>query len=363
MKITKRQIAFPTALMALIGAANAQSNVTLFGVLDLNLTHYRAGQQTGGINQTVLNDGTVNGLNGSRWGIRGQEDLGGDLKAGFWLESGFNADTGQSGQGGRLFGRQAYISLSSASAGELRAGRQTILSDVILGRGAPFGSNTVTNSGIGVTNMGKNLPMWIDAPRADNALQYQTPNMGGANAAVQYAPGEGVNDIFYGLRLQYDKAPFYIGASYEWNKDRTTGDMTNKISSLSANYDFGAFRIMGGIQHNNKLTTTSGNGAAVGVSNLVVTGSNTFTLNQTRVYTVGAEIPVGTSTVVGVNYTGVKYESATSANANLGRIAVSARYGLSKNTFLYSGAWLATGNLKDYISQKTLLQAGLRTAF
>lgn len=93
MKITKRQIAFPTALMALIGAANAQSNVTLFGVLDLNLTHYRAGQQTGGINQTVLNDGTVNGLNGSRWGIRGQEDLGGDLKAGFWLESGFNADS------------------------------------------------------------------------------------------------------------------------------------------------------------------------------------------------------------------------------------------------------------------------------
>src|SRR5689334_4420243 len=64
------------------------------------------------------------GLSPSRWGLRGSEDLGSGLKAAFVLESGFSPDTGVSLQGGRLFGRQAFVSLASAGAGEIRLGRQ-----------------------------------------------------------------------------------------------------------------------------------------------------------------------------------------------------------------------------------------------
>ncbi|MFP3617304.1 porin, partial [Paraburkholderia sp. SIMBA_050] len=49
---------------------------------------------------------------GSRWGLRGTEDLGGGLKAIFVLENGFSVGTGAAGQGGAMFGRQAYVGLS-----------------------------------------------------------------------------------------------------------------------------------------------------------------------------------------------------------------------------------------------------------
>ncbi|MET5020409.1 porin, partial [Burkholderia pseudomallei] len=54
---------------------------------------------------------------GSRWGLRGADDLGGGLKAIFVLENGFNSGTGTIGQGGAIFGRQAYVGLSHKDAG------------------------------------------------------------------------------------------------------------------------------------------------------------------------------------------------------------------------------------------------------
>ena len=125
----------------------------------------------------------------------------------------------------------------------------------------------------------------------------------------------------------------------------------------------GAVRLLGGLQRNNDLTTTSNNGAAVGVSNLVVSGASTFTLKDSNGYTLGAEVPLAPSTVLGVNYTRMNYEGTLGQSTNLGKMAVSVRFGLSKNTFLYTGASFATGDLKDYISQQTVVQAGLRTAF
>jgi len=80
-----KQLIAMAALLAVAGAAQAQSTVTVFGLLDANLTHYGAGSKSKATNDNVMNDGTVNGLNGSRWGIRTTEDLGGGLKAGTLL--------------------------------------------------------------------------------------------------------------------------------------------------------------------------------------------------------------------------------------------------------------------------------------
>lgn len=338
--------------------------MTIFGLIDLNLSSYSAGSKSNDVSRTVMNDGTVNGLNGSRWGIKTKEDLGGGVTAGVWLESGFGADTGGSFQGGRLFGRQAFVSLASASAGELRLGRQYVLSDSVIGQGNPFSNALVNNPTTSVTNAGKNLPYFLNPSRSDNVFQYETASFSGLTAAVQYAPGEGVFDKYQGLRLAYAQGPLYMGAAYEWNKDRTTSQSTNKALSVSANYNFGSFKLLGGMQQSNDLTTTSGNGTASGVSNLTVTGPNsTFTLKKFTGYTVGAEVPVGAATVLGVNYTAMNYKGTLNESTNLGKVALSARYALSKTTFLYAGASFATGQLKDYISQKTVVQAGLRTSF
>src|SRR5659263_153100 len=118
----KKSLVALATLSAIAGAAQAQSNVTLYGLLDVNLSHYSVGDKSSASNKTVMQDGVTNGLNGSRWGIRTKEDLGGGLNAGAVLESGFNVDTGASGQGGLLFGRQVFVSLNSATAGELRLG-------------------------------------------------------------------------------------------------------------------------------------------------------------------------------------------------------------------------------------------------
>ena len=83
----------------------------------------------------------INGVqNGSRWGLRGSEDLGDGLRAVFTLESGFDSGNGKPGQSSRLFGRQATIGLASDSWGQLDFGRQTNIASKYFGSIDPFGA-------------------------------------------------------------------------------------------------------------------------------------------------------------------------------------------------------------------------------
>lgn len=361
-QISNLSLAACAALLAAAPAAQAQSSVTLFTLVDVNVSHYSAGSRSGAGSMTAMNDGTTNGLNGSRWGIRTVEDLGGGLKAGVLLENGFNADNGTFGQGGRAFGRQGFVWLSSSTVGELRLGRQYILEDSVMGLSNPFTNALTLNPGTGVTNAGKALPLWLNAPRADNVLQVQTINYGGFQAAAQVAPGEGTADRFYGVKLSYGQGPFNSALSYEWNRSRTTGDNVNKSLTVAANYNFGVVKVLGGVQRNRDLATTSVNGAFTG-NNLTVTGTNTFAMDHSDGTTIGVEVPVGSFVLLGANYTRVKYANAAGQNDTLGKVAVGARYALSKNTFLYASASQATGGLKDFVSQKGVTQIGVRTAF
>ncbi|MEK8047546.1 porin [Ideonella margarita] len=359
--ITTRTLMAAAALAATGLSAKAQSSVQLFTLVDANVSHYSAGSKSGAGNVTSLNDGTTNGLNGSRWGIRTTEDLGGGLKAGVLLEGGFGVDTGAPGQGGRTFGRQGYISLSSSNLGELRMGRQYIFEDSVMGMTNPFGNALTLNPGTGVTNAGKALPLWLNAPRADNVVQVQSLVYSGFQAGLQVGAGEGTADRFHGVKLGYGQGAFNTALSYEWNRARSTGDSVNKSLTVAANYNFGSFKVLGGIQRNRDLVTTSGNGAFTG-SNLTVTGDVTFAMDRTTGSTVGVEVPMG-QWLFGANYTTVKYANAAGTSQTLGKAAAGARYGLSKNTFLYAAASVATGDLKDYISQKSVTQVGLRAAF
>lgn len=359
----KPQLLFTLSLAAAAGSAQAQSSVTLYTLLDLNVSHYSAGSLSGAGSVWKMQDGTTNGLNGSRWGIRASEDLGGGLRANVLAEAGVIADAGSAGQGGRSFGRQVYIALAQAGVGDIRLGRQYVLEDSVMGLSNPLGNALVGNPGTAVTNAGRSVPLWLNAPRADNVVQLETASLGGFKAALQVAPGEGSTDRFQGVRLAYSGAGLNAAVSYENNKSRTTGATTNKSLTIGANYDFGVLKLMGGLQRNSDLATGSGNGAAVGVSNLIVTGASTLTMTDLNGYTIGAEIPVGPRTTLGVNYTGVKYESATAQSLSLGKAALTARYALSKNTFLYTGISSATGDLKNHIAEKTVVQAGMRAAF
>ena len=361
-RIIKKTILASATLLAVAGTAHAQSNVTLYGLIDLAVDNYKAGSKVGDTSLWKLNDGVVNGFNGSRWGVRVNEDLGGGLKAVGVLEGGLSSDTGALGQGGLGFGRQAFVGLSSASAGEVRLGRQYILEDSVMGQSNPFGNAAVNNQGTGVTNAGKALPFWLNAPRANNVVQYQTPVMGGFYAAAQLAPGEGTADRFHGFKLAYGGGPLNVAMSYEWNKSRVTGDNVNKSLTVAANYNFGPVKLLGGIQRDSELTTTAGNGAFTGANLLVTDAAGAFTAAKIAGYTVGVEIPTG-AMAWGINYSGVKYESVAGQTATLGKAAFTGRYSLSKSTFLYAGFHMSTGDLKDYIAEQRVVQAGLRMAW
>ena len=358
----QRTILAAAALLA-VGAAQAQSSVVAYGLIDLAVNNFKAGNALGSTDVWKLVDGTQNGFNGSRLGFRVSEDLGGGLKANALMEMGLTADNGNLGQGGRAFGRQVYVGLSSATLGEIRMGRQYILEDSVMALATPWGNAAVNNTGTAVTNMGGNLPFWLNAPRADNVLQYQTPSFGGFYAAAQIAPGEATADRFHGLKLAYQAGNLNVAGSYEWNESRASGDDINKSLTIGANYNFGFMKLVGGYQANDDLRLGSNNGAFIGANLTVNVGgaAPTFLADAITGYTLGAVFPVG-AFEFGVNYTGVEYEGA-GRSATLGKMAGTARYNLSKNTFLYTGYSLSTGDLKDRILEAQVFQAGLRMAW
>ncbi|TPQ43021.1 porin, partial [Burkholderia ubonensis] len=118
----KKYLAIPAAIACLLaGPAHAQSSVTLYGTIDAGLDYISNQKSPAGAGPAYgVQSGNVST---SRWGLRGNEDLGGGLGAVFTLENGFNGANGKFGNGGDEFGRQAWVGLSSHSAGALTFGR------------------------------------------------------------------------------------------------------------------------------------------------------------------------------------------------------------------------------------------------
>ncbi len=155
------------------GLASAQSSVTLYGVVDVALERLK-----GATSITRMASGQQQG---SRWGVRGTEDLGGGLKATFVLESGINAQSGTLGQGGRAFGRQSFVGLG-AGWGTVRLGRQYSPMDDIAGI---VGTKTYDVLSV-VPIIGNG-----DYNRVDSAITYISPTVANTVFQLQHSLGDG----------------------------------------------------------------------------------------------------------------------------------------------------------------------------
>ncbi|MDR5749508.1 MULTISPECIES: porin [unclassified Caballeronia] len=196
-------------------AASAQSSVTLYGLIDAGFAYTNNVVNPGaGPDQQVSKFGMTSGnLQGSRWGLRGQEDLGGGLKAVFTLENGFNITNGTASQGGRQFGRQAYVGLSSAVGGTVTLGRQY---DSVVDYLGPITSNgswggTYFSHPFDNDNTNNSF-------RVNNAIKYQSVNYGGFTFGGLYGfsndAGSFANNRAYSAGMQYANGPFKIAAAY-----------------------------------------------------------------------------------------------------------------------------------------------------
>ena len=238
------------ACLAVIGSAFAQSSVTIVGIADTALA-YGSGHVS---RKTQLKS---SGLNSSQLGFRGTEDLGGGLKASFWLEAGLNIDdgtgqatstnnqaTGSSGAGGLTFNRRSTVSLSG-DFGEVRLGRDYTPHYWNHVYYDPFGNFGVGASRAFVGNKGG-----FTAIRASNSAGYISPVMRGFKVQVQTYFGENAStavDAGTGssLRASYDQGALNLGIAY--GKTTTGVGINVKSTNVGGSYDFGVAKLMGAI--------------------------------------------------------------------------------------------------------------------
>lgn len=269
--------------------AFAQNSVTLYGVIDAGLTYVN---NSGGNHVWAMQSGVVQG---SRWGLKGTEDLGGGTSAIFQIENGFNVMNGKLGQGGLEFGRQAYVGLTNNQFGTLTLGRQydSIVDDVqpttFNGQWGAYFSHP---SDIDNTDNGF---------RVNNAVKYVSPKWNGLQAEGMYAFG-GVAGQFgrnsaVSTGLSYSAGPLYLGAAYFFAKNPST-------------------QFADGNFFTNTGTATAPVAPLVGQSN----GHGAFgyvgTPGSMETFGLGGSYAFGPATV-GVNYTHVRFDNANQGAANL----------------------------------------------
>lgn len=192
-------------------AVAAQSSVTLYGIVDAGYlyTNYDQGGSLSEIADGIQSQ--------SRIGVRGSESLGGGFTAAFTLEGGFAVDTGQSQQGGRLFGRQAWGAIQHRT-GEIRFGRQYGLGyDYFLSLTSPFGT-TFRDAGTGNVYSSAAGRLIFD-----NVAELRSASFGGFSGAIAYSfntngnevvpQGNNLSALSAGLRYQSQNA--YAAVTYE----------------------------------------------------------------------------------------------------------------------------------------------------
>jgi predicted porin len=244
------------AVLGSIGfSASAQTSVTIFGVLDVSIKRVHNGS-AGSITSEATGDNSS-----SRIGLRGSEDLGGGLKAEFWLESDVSVDTGVGGQlasasntFASFWNRRSTVALVSASLGELRFGRDYVPTHGVVCVYDPFGcvgpAQVTTFRGGHAVNATAFPAGESTLVRANNVIRYYLPStLGGVFGDVFVSLGEGAATSAggasktAGARLGYAQGP--IHASYATISTKNTAipgaDLVD--TAFGASYDFGVVKL------------------------------------------------------------------------------------------------------------------------
>jgi predicted porin len=309
MHLARTSIAL--AIAALSVTAHAQNNVQLYGIVDAGV-EYVDEVRTGAVGSAT--DSIVRVQSGSaqssRFGLRAREDLGGGLSAVFALESGIAIDTGTLSQGGRLFGRHAYVALNHKTLGELQLGRQTT---TVYDFGVLYDPLTATRYSSVV----------FDAAyvgRADNAVKY-VGKFGGLSLGTQYSAGydsliAGGSEVpgasrvgrEMGAHASHALGPVQFGVVYDRQNGTSVAAQHDTIERVAAggSYSFAQARLR---------------------------AETPATRRDTTLYWIGAQYASGGPVILSASL----YFNDPDGSANRSRmLALMGSYALSKRTDLYS---------------------------
>lgn len=216
------------AIASTSSSAMAQSNVTIYGLLDTAMVSTRGGPDG---SEFKIDSGVSNG---SRIGFRGREDLGNGLSAIFQLEAGILLDSGASDQNGTLFGRQAFMGLKG-KMGTLTIGRQYTPIYHTLTSVDPFNNNY--GGAAGQLMSGAKA-----GTRMNNTVMYVSPEISGLTGQLAYGagevPGDSAKSRQLGASLTYKAGPLLLRGGYNRTNNVTATDSARNVL-LVGEYDFG----------------------------------------------------------------------------------------------------------------------------
>src|SRR5450830_1106445 len=354
----KKSLLALAVLGAFAGAAQAQSSVTIYGIVDTGIT-YTSKAATPSSTAANVNTGSKFAVNsgviqGSRIGFKGVEDLGGGLNAVFQLETGFNNDNGalngqDSATSNNLFRRKSVVGLAGGF-GSVLLGRQTDFADTI-------SAYTAVNDFGGVTaNSGSGLNR-LQGTRTNNSVSYTTNNLGGFTGNLMYGFGETAGKTSagqsFGLGGKYDNGPLGLGINYYQSKQGPTpsdtslianaaalgtvsaGSSAAKVLNLVASYQFGPARVYGNYSRvKQDLNTT----AVTGLTQATRTTAATLGLSKKAdMYELGTAYSLTPSLKLlgSVQYTRADFDGL-SGKGKLTQYNIGSDYWLSKRTDLYA---------------------------
>lgn len=361
----KKSLIAIAVLAATSSAAFAQSNVTIYGIVDAGITAERGGAQG---NVTKATSGAASA---SRIGFKGTEDLGGGLSAIFKLETGVKVDEGKlDNDNSALFNREAYVGLSSKTAGTLTLGRQyTPYYETLRDVGDPFA--------MGYAGTAKNLfPVASFMTRNSNAVVYKTPNLAGFTGSVSYSLGEQNGDASasrqVGGSLGYGNGPLNIAVAYNMKNSDTSAVGTIPATSVgvghntlvAANYDFKVVKVFGAWSKDSGLNSAPLNQAGN------TYGFTPVASKDSRDALIGLTAPLGASGTLMASY--IDKDDKEVANRDASQWAIGYNYALSKRTSTYvafakiknkNGAGYTVGNNTEAGTGDKAFNVGVKHSF
>ena len=364
----KKTLLAAALLAGFAGVAQAETSVTLYGIIDTGIGYNKI--DVDGYKHSRV--GMINGVqNGSRWGLRGREDLGDGLRAVFQLESGFDSSTGNSAQGGRLFGRQATVGLASDSWGQIDFGRQTNIASKYFGSIDPFGA------GFAQANIGHAFSA-ANTNRYDNMVMYQTPSFSGFQFGAGYsfnAAGSGnfaTNDntraITTGLR--YVNGPLNVALTFDQLNAQHNLDesATPRSWAVGGSYDFEVVKLaLAYARTTDGWFAGQGPGAPTGgvpgtTSYPTYSFADGFKANS---YLVGLSAPIGGASSLFGSWQRIdpNNDSLTGGDSTSNVFSLGYTYDLSKRTNLYAYGSYAKNALFIDDAKSTAVGVGVRHRF
>jgi predicted porin len=354
-----KKMLMAAALAAVVTVAGAQSNVSLYGIVDLGLVSEHGGAN-GTLTKLTSGIGSV-----SRFGLRGVEDLGGGLSAIFTLESGVKADTGEQDSAGVLFQRQAWMGLRSTTWGTLTLGRQyTPFYKVFADVADPFATSYAGTA--------RNLfPVSGATTRASNTVKYATPNLRGWSAEAAYTFGEQAGSSTAGRQTGfaagYEQGPLVVRLGrLDRNSDVAGGAQHDSGSNtiLAANYDFKIVKAYAAYERDKGY----GVGTLANTSN-PYGGVAPTPSTDARELLIGFTMPLGRGSVIASH---IDKDDRSSYNQDARQDAIGYVYPLSARTSVYTayakihnknGAGYTVGNNAEAGSGDSAVNLGVRHTF